>query len=91
MKTAQGIICEQVHADSWRKVGSFAWIKHMFTHEIARHPHRRDEQELAILSLHLLQLVMVFTNTVMTQTVLQELAWKRVLTVEGYRALTPLG
>lgn len=51
---------------------------------------RRDEQELAILSLHLLQLVMVFINTVMIQTVLQEPAWEGVLTVEDYRALTPL-
>jgi hypothetical protein len=51
---------------------------------------RRDEQELAILALHLLQMVMVFINTVMVQTVLQEPAWKGVLTVEDYRALTPL-
>lgn len=51
---------------------------------------RQDEQELAILSLHLLQLVMVFINTVMIQTVLQEPIWKGVLTVEDYRALTPL-
>jgi len=51
---------------------------------------RRDEQELAILALHLLQMVMVFINTVMIQTVLQEPAWKGVLTVEDYRALTPL-
>lgn len=51
---------------------------------------RRDEQELAILALHLLQMVMVFINTVMIQTVLQEPAWKGVLIVEDYRALTPL-
>ncbi len=51
---------------------------------------RGSEQELAILSLHLLQMVMVLINTVMIQTVLQEPTWKKLLTVEDYRALTPL-
>jgi len=42
---------------------------------------RRDQHELAVLSLHLLQAALVFVNTLMIQTVLAEPEWGRTLTV----------
>ncbi len=51
---------------------------------------RRDDQELAILALHLLQISMVYVNTLMIQRVVEEPHWKNVLEAEDLRALTPL-
>jgi len=51
---------------------------------------RRDQHELAVLSLHLLQAALVLVNTLMIQTVLAEPEWGRTLTVEDKRGLTPL-
>ena len=51
---------------------------------------RRDQQELAVLSLHLLQAALVYVNTLMIQDVLAEPEWDGVLTVEDKRGLTPL-
>ncbi len=51
---------------------------------------RSDEQELSILALHLLQISMVYINTLMIQQVLTEPAWVERMTVEDLRALTPL-
>jgi TnpA family transposase len=51
---------------------------------------RREDQELAMLALHLLQNALVYINTLMLQRVLREAAWEMRLTVEDLRALTPL-
>ena len=51
---------------------------------------RRDEQELVMLALHLLQNCLVYINTLMIQRVLAEPAWKDRLTLEDLRGLTPL-
>ena len=51
---------------------------------------RLDEQELAVLSLHLLQICLVYINTLMLQRVLKEPAWQERLTRDDLRALTPL-
>lgn len=51
---------------------------------------RRDDQERALLSLHLLQIAMVLINTVMIQTVLAAPEWRERLTPADFRALTPL-
>lgn len=51
---------------------------------------RRDEQELVMLALHLLQNCLVYINTLMIQRVLAEPAWKNRLTLEDLRGLTPL-
>jgi TnpA family transposase len=51
---------------------------------------RLDEQEIAILSLHLLQICLVYVNTLMIQQVLSQPAWENRLTVADYRGLTPL-
>jgi TnpA family transposase len=50
----------------------------------------KEEQELSIVCLHLLQTCMVYINTLMIQKVLSEPAWKDRLTAEDKRALTPL-
>ncbi len=51
---------------------------------------RREDQELSMLSLHLLQNCMVFVNTLMVQQVLARPAWKGRLTARDLHALTPL-
>lgn len=51
---------------------------------------RLDEQELIMLSLHLLQLCLVYINTLMIQRVLQGQRWNDALTTEDLRALSPL-
>jgi TnpA family transposase len=51
---------------------------------------RREDQELAMLALHLLQNALVYINTLMMQRVLSEATWETRLTAEDLRALTPL-
>lgn len=50
----------------------------------------RSEQELVMLSLHLLQSCLVYINTLMLQRVLAEPIWTGRLTKEDQRGLTPL-
>ncbi len=50
----------------------------------------RDEQVLVMLSLHLLQVCLVYINTLMLQRVLAEPSWSQRLTSDDRRALTPL-
>ncbi len=51
---------------------------------------RLDDQELSMLALHLLQISLVYVNTLMVQEVLAEGEWTARLTKEDYRGLTPL-
>ncbi len=51
---------------------------------------QRDEQVLVMLSLHLLQVCLVYINTLMLQRVLAEPSWSQGLTLTDRRALTPL-
>jgi TnpA family transposase len=51
---------------------------------------RREDQELTMLALHLLQNAMVYINTLMMQRVLSEKAWMQRMTADDLRALTPL-
>ncbi|SMF80417.1 Tn3 family transposase [Pseudobacteriovorax antillogorgiicola] len=48
------------------------------------------DQEISILALHLLQISMVYVNTIMIQQVLATPQWNDIMTKEDYRALTPL-
>jgi TnpA family transposase len=50
----------------------------------------KEEQELSIVCLHLLQACMVYINTLMIQEILSEPEWKGRLQEEDKRALTPL-
>ncbi len=49
-----------------------------------------EELEISMLCLHLLQISMVFINTLMLQQVLQESDWISKMTLEDKRAITPL-
>lgn len=52
---------------------------------------RLEDQEIAVLSLHLLQNCLVYVNTRMLQSVLAEPTWAVRMTPEDHRALSPLG
>ncbi len=47
-------------------------------------------QELAILSLHLLQISLVYINTLMIQEVLSQPQWMKLMKKQDLRALSPL-
>jgi len=49
-----------------------------------------EDQELAMLALHLLQISLTFIQTLMIQDVLSEPAWMNQMTKEDLRGLTPL-
>ncbi len=49
-----------------------------------------EDQELSVLSLHLLQNCLVYINTLMIQEVLSKNDWQNKMQIEDYRALTPL-
>ncbi|MBK1724936.1 Tn3 family transposase [Thiocystis violacea] len=51
---------------------------------------RREDHELSMLALHLIQNCMVYINTLMIQTVLARPHWQERLTPRDYAALTPL-
>jgi TnpA family transposase len=51
---------------------------------------RRDEQELSVLCLRILQAALVYVNTLMVQDVLADQRWADRLTAEDKRGLTPL-
>jgi TnpA family transposase len=51
---------------------------------------RLEDQEISMLSLHLLQISLVYINTLMLQRLLTEPAWVKRMTPEDLRALTPL-
>lgn len=51
---------------------------------------RHEDQEVSMLALHLLQISMVYINTLMIQRVLSEPSWSGRFTTEDLRALTPL-
>jgi hypothetical protein len=49
-----------------------------------------EDQEILMLSLHLLQVSLVYVNTLMIQQVLAEPEWQSRLTTVDLRALSPL-
>ncbi len=51
---------------------------------------RREDQEISVHALHLLQASLVYVNTQMMQSVLAEPRWANRLTPEDYRGLNPL-
>lgn len=51
---------------------------------------RIEDQELGVLSLHLLQVCLVYVNTLFIQEVLAEPAWRDRMTVDDWRAISPL-
>jgi TnpA family transposase len=51
---------------------------------------RRDQQELGMVAIHILQAAIVYVNTLMVQEVLALPEWEGVLTTDDRRGLTPL-
>jgi TnpA family transposase len=72
--------------EQWNSANDFIFF--------ARHgefsSNRRENQELSMLSLHLLQNCMVYVNTLMVQQVLARPKWKGRLNARDFHALTPL-
>jgi TnpA family transposase len=72
--------------ENWNSANGF--IFYGKSGEIATN--RLDDQELSVLSLHLLQACLVYINTLMLQDILAEPAWMGRMTTEDFRALSPL-
>ena len=51
---------------------------------------RLEDQEVSVLSLHLLQIALVYVNTLMIQRVLGDATWMGRMAPEDFRALSPL-
>ena len=72
--------------ENWNGANSFAWYGK--GGEIA--VNNKEDQEIAILALHLLQICMVYINTLLVQKVLSEKEWLNKMQPEDFRGLTPL-
>ncbi|MBD2505642.1 Tn3 family transposase [Anabaena azotica] len=72
--------------ENWNSANSF--IFYGKGGEIATN--RLEDQELAILSLHLLQISLVYINTLMIQQVLSQPQWLKLMKKQDLRALSPL-
>lgn len=70
------------------------WMSKMNPRKYGRHgelsTNQWEDQELAMLALHLLQIALVFIQTLLIQEVLTEPAWMNKMTKEDLRGLTPL-
>ncbi|RLJ22923.1 Tn3 transposase DDE domain-containing protein [Chryseobacterium sp. 7] len=72
--------------ENWNSANSFIFFGK--GGEVAAN--RLEDQELSVLSLHLVQICLVYVNTLMIQQIVSAEEWKHVLTQEDYRALSPL-
>ena len=72
--------------ENWNSANGF--IFYGKSGEIATN--RLDDQELSVLSLHLLQACLVYINTLMLQDILAAPEWMERMTAEDFRALSPL-
>ena len=93
-------LCQFLHSESIRREISAAlnvvenwnsankFILYGKSSEIGQHDFAG--QELVALSLHLLQICMVYVNTLMVQEVLEEPAWFSKMAEPDWRAMTPL-
>ncbi|MDP8962643.1 MAG: Tn3 family transposase, partial [Cyanobacteriota bacterium] len=72
--------------EQWNSANSF--IFYGKNSEIATN--RLEDQEIAVLSLHLLQICLVYINTLMMQQILSEKQWLKLMQKDDFRALTPL-
>jgi len=69
--------------ENWNSANSF--IFYGKGGEVATN--RLEDQELSVLSLHLLQICLVYVNTLMFQQILSEPNWRNSMNIEDYRHL----
>lgn len=93
-------LCRYLHSEALRREineglnvveqwnGANSFIFYGKNSEIATN--RLDEQELSVLCLHLLQMCLVYVNTLMIQKVLADPVWMKRMTAVDLRGLTPL-
>jgi len=72
--------------ERWNSVNSFI----SYAKKGVISTNRPVDQEISLLCLHLLQISMVYINTIMIQQILKQPKWHRLLTTEDKRALSPL-
>ncbi len=72
--------------ENWNSANSF--IHYGKSGEFASN--QREDQELSMLSLHLIQIALVLVNTLMIQRVLGQERWAGAMSPEDLRALSPL-
>ncbi len=72
--------------ENWNSANGFIWYGK--GGEIAVND--REDQTIAILALHLLQISLVYINTLLVQKVLSEKEWLDKMQPEDFRGLTPL-
>lgn len=72
--------------ENWNSANSFIFFGR--NGEIQKN--QVDEQEIAVLSLNLLQNCLVYINTIKIQNIIKEKGWLNKLTTEDLRALSPL-
>jgi TnpA family transposase len=72
--------------ENWNSANSFIFYGR--SSEIATND--RQAQEISVLALHLLQVCMVYVNTLMIQRILLQPNWTNRMELEDLRALTPL-
>jgi len=72
--------------ENWNGANNFIWYGK--GGEIA--VNNKEDQEIAILSLHLLQICLVYVNTLFVQKILSEKEWLDKMQPEDFRGLTPL-
>jgi TnpA family transposase len=72
--------------ENWNSANSFIFFGK--GGEVATN--RLEDQELSVLSLHLVQICLVYVNTLMIQQITSTEEWNHILTAEDYRALSPL-
>jgi len=85
------VLRQEIHeglnvVENWNSANSF--IFYGKGGEVATN--RLEDQELSVLALHLLQICLVYVNTLMIQQVLTGPAWHSRMKQEDYRALSPL-
>lgn len=72
--------------ESWNGTNGFIF----FGQEGEMASNKREDQEMSLLCLHLLQSSLVYINTLMIQRVFQDSAWRERLTERDLAALSPL-
>ena len=72
--------------ENWNSANDFIWYGK--GGEIATN--NKEEQEIAVLALHLLQICLVYIHALLVQKVLEEREWLEKMQPEDFRGLTPL-